>query len=120
MTNEEARRLALRIIDTWPGHVIKAYVWTEALTDLDHTTALGVYEYLRDRDERAPNIARFLAIYNNVNPSYGWPVPANTGEVITPHTGRQIARLAYAEECARQGRAPNWGWVDKILGNIGE
>lgn len=119
MTNEQAKRLAHRIIDTWPGHVIKAHVWTEVLTDLDYNVALGVYEHLRDTDERPPPIARFRAIYRTVTPDYGWQEPADTGPIIDPAIGRQVARRAYIEDCLAHGRTPNLVWFDYVNGLVG-
>lgn len=63
MTNDEARTLARRIIDTWPT-AAKGYIWQETLTDLDHTQATRTYHQLRtEATTRPPTPGQFLAVY---------------------------------------------------------
>lgn len=82
MTPEQTAHLVERIVQTWPAGP-RGRIWTEALSELEHVTALGVYEYLRDHDERPPSIARFLETYRSVTPDYGWQTPDDTGPPVS-------------------------------------
>jgi hypothetical protein len=63
VTDDEARRLALRIIDTWPT-AAKAYVWRDLLTPLDLVTARQAYWTLeREITKGAPTPGHLLAAY---------------------------------------------------------
>jgi hypothetical protein len=63
MTDDEARRLATRIIDTWPT-AAKAYIWRDLLTPLDLTTARQAYWTLeREITKGAPTPGHLLAAY---------------------------------------------------------
>jgi hypothetical protein len=106
MTPAQTAHLVEQIVGTWPTGV-RGFVWTKRLADLDYTPALGVYEYLADHDERPPTIARFLALYWANTPDYGWQPPDDSGPIVPPHLGRQIAYQAYVNECHRLGRTPN-------------
>lgn len=63
MTDDEARKLAQRIIDTFPNGP-KAYVWRDALQHLDPGPAARAYRILVDEAEKTPTIARFKAHYH--------------------------------------------------------
>ena len=82
MNSAELAHLVERIVQTWPTGP-RGRIWTEALASLDHEVALGVYEHLRDHDEKAPSVARFLAIAASTQPQLGFDRPADTGEPIS-------------------------------------
>lgn len=64
MTDDEARRLATRIIDTWPNGP-RAYIWRDTLIDLDYELAVHAYRTLeREVVRGAPTPGQFHAAYN--------------------------------------------------------
>lgn len=71
MTDEEARKLATRIIDTWPAGP-KAYVWRDALIPLDAGYAAATYRRLATEQDK-PTIARFHAEYRSMLPTAEGP-----------------------------------------------
>lgn len=81
MNAEQCGHLVELIVQTWP-HGPRGRIWTDALGDLEHTHALAVYRQLRNADETAPTIARFLRIYRDVDQPTTTPTtrPANHGE----------------------------------------
>lgn len=104
MQSDQAKSIAHLIIDTWPTYVVKPYIWTNALNELDHSRAITTYETLRDSDERAPSIARFLAVYHaadwtlappQTTPSWWLP----NSEVCQSEHGKRIAWNAYVAAC---------------------
>lgn len=62
MTDEQARKLAIRIIDTWPNSA-KAYVWRDTLLGLDQHTADVTYRTLCANATSAPTPGLFLITY---------------------------------------------------------
>ncbi len=62
MTDDEARKLAQRCIDTWPNGP-KAYIWRDTLLPLNPGPAARAYRLLVDEAERTPTIARYKAHY---------------------------------------------------------
>ena len=62
MTRDECAGLVNLLVSTWPTGV-RGHVWTDTLNELDHASALATYRALRDRCDRAPSIAQFLADY---------------------------------------------------------
>lgn len=72
MTDDEARDLATRFIDTWPGGT-KAYIWRETLEPLDAGRAGTAYVKLRREHEhgKAPNPGQFMVAYNALNVATG-------------------------------------------------
>ena len=81
MNSSDLAHLVEHIIATWPTGP-RGFIWTEALADLEHPVALGIYEYLRDHDERPPSVSRFLAVYHSTTPDYGWQPPVDSGPSI--------------------------------------
>lgn len=67
MNAQQLAHLVEAMIATWPAGP-RARIWTATLTDLDadYDIALGVYEHLRDHDEKAPTPGRFVAVYESV------------------------------------------------------
>jgi hypothetical protein len=63
VTDEDARKLATRIIDTWP-HGAKAYVWRDVLIELDPVHASVAYRRCARTASRAPTPADFLDAYD--------------------------------------------------------
>ena len=68
MTDDEARQLATRIIDTWPNGS-KAYVWRDLLEPLSAGRAGTAYaRLLRDHENaRAPSPGQFMALYRSLH-----------------------------------------------------
>ena len=62
MTDDEARKLAQRCIDTWPNGP-KAYIWRDAVLPLDAGAAAKAYRALLNETEKTPTIGRFMAHY---------------------------------------------------------
>jgi hypothetical protein len=62
MTDDEARAMATRFIDTWPTGP-KAYVWRDILQDLDHQTATHTYRTLTRDSKHAPTPGHFHDVY---------------------------------------------------------
>jgi len=62
MTRDDTATLVNLLVSTWPTGV-RGHVWTDTLSELDHTPALATYRALRDRSDRAPSVAQFLADY---------------------------------------------------------
>lgn len=62
MTEDEARRLATRIIDTWPSGA-KAYIWRDQLQPLDHHTATVTYKQLTAGATQPPTPGTFMNAY---------------------------------------------------------
>jgi len=62
MTEDEARSLARRIIETWPNGA-KGYVWAEALKGLDYEHAMDAYRSLRGDAVRTPVVGELVALY---------------------------------------------------------
>jgi hypothetical protein len=62
MTDDEARKLATWIIDTFPTGP-KAYIWRDALHDLDAQRAADVYRHMADHVDRL-TIGAFKGEYN--------------------------------------------------------
>jgi hypothetical protein len=70
VTDDDARRLATRIIDTWPTGA-KAYVWRDLLTPLDLELAHETYRRLeREIDKGAPTPGQFHAIYRGIEKAH--------------------------------------------------
>jgi hypothetical protein len=63
MNPNDTARLVNLLISTWPAGV-KGHIWTDTLGPLDLEHAHATYRGLRDHDERAPSVARFLAAYH--------------------------------------------------------
>jgi len=61
MTNDDAARLVNLLVATWPTGP-KAYVWTQAVNELDAAGANRAYAKLRDTAERV-TVASFLEAY---------------------------------------------------------
>jgi hypothetical protein len=64
MTDDEARKLATRIVDTWPTGP-KAYIWRDLLIALDAKASAAAYRTLTldDRAGKSPTPAQFHAHY---------------------------------------------------------
>lgn len=62
MTEDEARRLATRFIDTWPTGA-RAYVWRDLFIDLEPGLAIDAYHRLEVECDRAPTPGQFHAAY---------------------------------------------------------
>jgi 7-keto-8-aminopelargonate synthetase-like enzyme len=117
MNAEELAHLVEDIVQTWPTGV-RGRIWTQSLADLEHDAARGVYEHLRDHDEKPPTPARFHAIYHSITPEYGWQHSDDTIHVVPIHIGRQIAWQSYNEECMRAGRKPDPDWFKAVLASF--
>lgn len=65
MTEDEARKLAQRLVDTWPNGP-KAYIWRDALIDLEPHYAAATYRRLLTEHDK-PTVARFHAEYHALN-----------------------------------------------------
>jgi hypothetical protein len=63
VNDDEARKLATRIIDTWPAGS-KGYVWRDVLVELDATLAGVAYRRCARTASRAPAPADFLDAYD--------------------------------------------------------
>jgi hypothetical protein len=75
MTDDEARALATRIIDTWPTGP-KAYIWRDALRPLDYGTAGTAYVRLRKLvTTGAPTPGRFEDEYRALHTPATDPTP---------------------------------------------
>lgn len=68
MTDDEARKLATRCIDTWPSGP-KAYTWHALFTDLDANYAAVAYRALQREATKTPTPGQFMAHYNAAIPS---------------------------------------------------
>lgn len=120
MTDDEARKLATRIVDTWPNGA-KAYVWRDVLIALDARHAAVAYRTL-SLDEHAgksPTPAQFHAHYRKARqPVYDGPTgPSFEGPVMPLSDPRAAGAFehGYAQGQAelariRQHLPPNeWG-----------
>jgi hypothetical protein len=99
MTDDEARRLATRIIDTWPT-AAKAYVWRDLLAPLDIELAREAYRRLEREIERgAPTPGHFHATYRAVHRALH-PPSTEQPELDDPVLSRHeyLARLAAKAE----------------------
>lgn len=63
MTEEDARRLALRCTDTWPEGT-RGYVWREVFSGLDQSLALDAYVHLTKTARRPPTPGAFREAYD--------------------------------------------------------
>lgn len=90
MTDDEARKLATRIIDTWPS-AAKAYVWRDELINLDPTHAATAYRRCARTAHRPPTPADFLDAYD---------------------TARQDARTNNPPQPERCQLCNATGWID--------
>lgn len=87
MTDDEARRLATRIIDTWPTGP-KAYIWRDTLIDLDATHAATAYRTCLRVATRPPAPADFLDAYTAAipaTPGRSSSTPPGTPDPDCPH-----------------------------------
>lgn len=64
MTEDQARKLAERIIDTWPGGA-RAYVWRDVLFALDHHAADVTVRLLTKSATSPPTPGTFLVAYKS-------------------------------------------------------
>lgn len=62
MTEDQARKLAQRFIDTWPTGP-KGYIWRDVFLPLDADYAAQAYRALLEESQRAPTPARFKEHY---------------------------------------------------------
>ena len=62
MTDDEARRLATRIIDTWPNGP-RHYIWRDLITHYNHHLAQHTYQRLQHQLDRPPTTGQFHATY---------------------------------------------------------
>lgn len=62
MTEDDARKHAQRMIDTFPNGP-KAYVWRELFNDLDGAIAHGAYHALIKTAPKAPTPGQFMEHY---------------------------------------------------------
>jgi hypothetical protein len=62
MTDDEARKLAQRITDTWPTGA-RAYIWRDILRPLDPHLALTVYRTIRDNNTHPPTPGEYKLAY---------------------------------------------------------
>lgn len=97
MTDDEARRLATRIIDTWPTGA-KAYIWRDNLISLDHAlTQHAIRTLEREVTRGAPTIGQLHAAYHAhqraLNPPTTEPAHTNTQAIsLTEYTRRLTDR----------------------------
>lgn len=97
MTDDEARTLATRIVDTWPNGP-KGYIWRNELTTLDHTHATDAFRDMR-RDVERPTLSTFHAYYRaaRARTNANQPRPrdceacGNTGWTPAPDRTLQVA-----------------------------
>lgn len=62
MTDDEARTLATRFIDTWPAGS-RAYVWRDLFAELEPGLAVDAYHRLQRDCDKAPTPGQFHAAY---------------------------------------------------------
>lgn len=101
MTEDQARKLAQRCIDSWPSGP-KAYIWRDVLLDLDADYAAVAYRTLVRSAERAPNTGQFMTHYRAVQPPPalpGWAPPANA-ITLEEYLCRLAERSARGDEAA--------------------
>ena len=67
MTPDEADNIATQLTRIWPNARITPGVWQEPLRRLDPEHAQTTLKALRDTDEHAPTIARFLARHREIH-----------------------------------------------------
>lgn len=94
MTEEQARKLAWRIVDTWPTGA-KAYVWSGVLLNLDHHAADVTVRLLTGELRSPPTPGTFLAAYRTQRARLLEPVQmtlADEAETIGPTDA--LARVA--------------------------
>ena len=100
MNLDEAKRLAIRIINSWQGGPT-IDEWISELTDMDAGTAGTTFVRLRRDLERPPTIARFWHTYAELATSTNQALPCidceGTGW-ITGYTDQRGYR--YAKPCA--------------------
>ena len=92
MTNDEARTLARRIIDTWPTGA-KGYVWQEILNPLDAGRATDAYRQLiTESTTKPPSPGQLLAAHH----AHGErPTERRHGPVYDPADGPIMSRDEY-------------------------
>ena len=96
MTDDEARTLATRMIDTWPSGP-KAYIWRNEFTHLDAPPAYTAFGKMRAECERA-TIAAFHVRYQAAASQLAPPIPLGNPQ---PHPDdvigidEAIARIAH-------------------------
>lgn len=107
MTEDEARRLATRIIDTWPT-AAKAYVWRDLLIPLDSELARDTYRRLeREIDKGAPTPGQFHTVYRSIEKTYE-PTPSSSPhqleEGLSPseYLARVQARVQHGDRQAAE------------------
>lgn len=89
MTEDEARKLAQRCIDTWPAGP-KGYIWRDALLPLDAHYAAAAYRRMSTEQDR-PTVARFIAEYHALMPR--GDAPAHTIDRGAISLGEYLERV---------------------------
>lgn len=107
MSPDEARKLATRLIDTYPNGP-KAYIWRDTLTELDAHDAADAYHDLLKSAERTPTIAHFLAAYHAIR----------RRRHSTPHRnqpdGTEITLGEYLTRITRRAQTGNQDALDEL------
>lgn len=110
MTEDDARQLATRIIDTWPNGP-KAYIWRETLEPLHAGTAGTAYVRLRSdhANGRAPSTGEFVAVYRSLQTATAEPTPDSPVCVLCDGTGyvECLDDRRHAFYCQHRGTKPH-------------
>lgn len=105
----------------WNDEAVLVYVAEfEKLRDVEALQAAVNHIVSTWREARRPPVATVLDAYRS-EMSRRQTVPslsAGRHRVVPPSEGVEIARRAYAEECRRLGREPNFDRFDRIVGSV--
>lgn len=122
MTDDEARKLGTRMIDTWPNGP-RAYVWRDAFlhNHLDPTIAANTYRALERSSERAPTISQFLATYHSIARRTDDPLEQHhhtptrhTEEIDLTEYLTRLAHRAAGGDTAADTELDTWNrWLNK-------
>lgn len=99
MNRDEAQRLAIRIVNTWPSR-LDASEWTIELIEMDAGTAGTAFARLRRQLDHAPSIAAFWRTYRELATPANQPTPCHDCDDsgwITSHEDGHGCR--YAKPC---------------------
>lgn len=86
MTEDQARKLAARIIDTWPGGA-RAYVWRDVLLPLDNHAADVTYRILTREQTAPPTPGLFVSAYRAQRARLMAPAQLSLAEPDAPTLG---------------------------------
>lgn len=113
MTEDQARKLATRIIDTWPTGP-KAYIWRDVLIHLDPIKAADVYRHFVETADKV-TIGQFKSEYDRRTRSERPTTIRWTGHEIgfDEYIGRLRVKASNGESEAIEELA-NWNrWLTK-------